>query len=551
METNFKHIRLDKLTDSELRPTIIILMNALESALKTIDELRAEIKDLKDEIKFLKGEQGQPNFNPKKNPTNISSEKFHNESKRTRRILSRDVKISENHIKIDQTVHCELDKSQLPSDIINKGVEITIRQDIIFRSNNTRYIREKYYSPSLNKTYTAPLPEDCTGYISDKIKTFCHIFHHDLDLSQSKIISALRPIGIDLTTGMLNNILIEPAEIVINEKNRILKAGLQGVFTQIDGTGAKFHGKSYTTQMICSDDFTIFATLAKKNRLHLLYALLGEPQQGLLYRYNDEAEKYLLHFKVSRSDIAILKNRFPKDQTLTELEFLNIMSKEYPAVYAKPNMFFRMCESLAFGYYFTQTEYSTIKYLVSDDAPEYNLLSQEHMLCWVHDARYYNKLSPRLENNRKTLADFLSIYWEFYRLLQGYKLQPSPDAALTLEAKFDEVFQPKTEYFDLNKEIERTKNNKSELLTVLKQPLLPLHNNLAELKARVQVRKRDISLHTMSEIGTKIQDAMMSITQTAKQNGVDLWKYLSDLINQKNDFSLADLIYEKQNNSTP
>ncbi len=35
----------------------------------------------------------------------------------------------------------------------------------------------------------------------------------------------------------------------------------------------------------------------------------------------------------------------------------------------------------------------------------------------------------------------------------------------------------------------------------------------------------------MSEIGTQIQDAMMSIIQTSKQLGVDSWKYLNNIIN--------------------
>jgi len=73
---------------------------------------------------------------------------------------------------------------------------------------------------------------------------------------------------------------------------------------------------------------------------------------------------------------------------------------------------------------------------------------------------------------------------------------------------------------------------------------------LAELKARVLVRKRDISLHTMSELGTKVKDAMMSIIQTATQLGVNVWKYIADLLNQENDYSLADLIYANQYNSS-
>jgi len=310
------------------------------------------------------------------------------------------------------------------------------------------------------------------------------------------------------------------------------------------------HGEKCVTQIICSPDFTVFTTMAQKSRLHILFALQGEPEDGLQYAYNIETEKYLQHFKVSNDDKEILKNRFTGQPIITELEFHQIISKEYPALFAKTNMYKRVCESFAFGYYFTQKDYPIIDCLVSDDAKEYKMIATETMLCWVHDARYYNKLTPRLENHRTILNDFKERYWKFYHSLLDYKTYPSSETAIELDTKFDELFVPTTDYDGLNNEICRTKNNKSELLTVLKHPLLPLHNNLAELKARVLVRKRDISLHTMSELGTKVKDAMMSIIQTATQLGVNVWKYIADLLNQENDYSLADLIYANQYNSS-
>ena len=174
----------------------------------------------------------------------------------------------------------------MPADAINKGYERTISQNIIFKSDNTEYLREKYYSPSLKKTFIAPLPDNYTGYIDQNLKTFCHIFHHDWDITRSKLISGLSSIGIHLSAGMLNNILFEPAKILISEKNMILRAGLCGLFAQIDATGSKFFGKNFTTQIICSPFFTIFTTLAKKDRLHVLFALQGEPETGLQYTLN-------------------------------------------------------------------------------------------------------------------------------------------------------------------------------------------------------------------------------------------------------------------------
>ena len=550
MYNSLPHIALEKIVDLEIRSAIVVLLNSLETAMKTIAELKDENQELKNEIANLKGEQGKPDIKPKNKNKDISSEKQHQKQKNKGKNSSRRKKIADKKIKIDRVVVCQFDKNELPPDAINKGYETTISQNIIFRSDNVEYKREKFYSPSLNKTFIAPLPDTYSGYIDSNLKTFCHIIHHSWDVTRSKLIKGLSSMGINLSDGMLHNILVEPAEIVTQEKKEILKAGLAGIFTQIDGTSARFCGQNYITQILCSPDFTVFATLAKKSRLHVLFALMGEPEEGLQYRYNSETEKYLQHFKISVKDKEILKNRFADGQTLSEPEFHNIISEEYPILFAKTNMFKRVCESFAFGYYFTQAEYPIIEYLVSDDAKEYKMISFFLMLCWIHDARYYNKLSPQLENHKIILDDFKEQYWDFYRQLQSYKHLPDEKTSIELETKFDELFKPITEYFDLNKEIERTKNNKSELLTVLKQPLLPLHNNLAELKARVKVRKRDISLHTMSVLGTQVQDAMMSIIQTAEQLEVDVWKYISDLINQKNEYSLADLIYANQYNSS-
>jgi len=51
-----------------------------------------------------------------------------------------------------------------------------------------------------------------------------------------------------------------------------------------------------------------------------------------------------------------------------------------------------------------------------------------------------------------------------------------------------------------------------------------------ELGARRKVRKRDISYHTMSAKGTICLDAFMTITQTAIQLNVDVYKYIKQMI---------------------
>ncbi|MCX6689630.1 MAG: transposase, partial [Methanoregula sp.] len=87
---------------------------------------------------------------------------------------------------------------------------------------------------------------------------------------------------------------------------------------------------------------------------------------------------------------------------------------------------------------------------------------------------------------------------------------------------------------NLDERIQRIAKNKQELLVVLENPEVPLHNNAAELGARVQVRKRDVSLHTITAEGTKAQDVFLTIVQTAKKLGVNPIAYFHDRFIQCN-----------------
>ena len=82
---------------------------------------------------------------------------------------------------------------------------------------------------------------------------------------------------------------------------------------------------------------------------------------------------------------------------------------------------------------------------------------------------------------------------------------------------------------------------------VLKYPEIPLHNNDAELGARAQVRKRDVSLHTMTKDGTKASDTFMTIVQTAKKLGVNAYDYFYDRVSKTFSMpSLSELIKPKK-----
>ena len=73
-----------------------------------------------------------------------------------------------------------------------------------------------------------------------------------------------------------------------------------------------------------------------------------------------------------------------------------------------------------------------------------------------------------------------------------------------------------------------------------------MHNNESELGARAQVRRRDVSLHTMTEDGTKANDTFMTIVQTAKKLGVSAYDYIYDQVSKRFRMpTLAEMITAK------
>ena len=187
---------------------------------------------------------------------------------------------------------------------------------------------------------------------------------------------------------------------------------------------------------------------------------------------------------------------------------------------------------------------------MADDAPQFKLITEHLALCWVHDGRHYKKLTPIVPIHEDALSDVRDLYWSYYTDLLKYKHAPTVEEKTRLTGKFDEVFSSTTGYDDLDDRIAKTLAKKAELLLVLEHPKLPLHNNDAELGARVQARARDVSFQTRSTAGTKIKDTFMTINQTAKKLGVSFYDYVLDRVSGAFKLpSLTDLITQKARTS--
>jgi hypothetical protein len=534
---------LASLQDDSLRNIFELMLNLIEDLQQEALKLKAVNQSLRDEINQLKGEQGKPTIKPntKSDSRDISTQGKEREKKKHIKQAKKE------HIQIHQTIEVLIDKQALPQDAKLKYWDDVITQDIVFEVKNTCYKLAVYYSTSLGKTFRAKAP-DGASYHSKNLQSFIITLNKVLDVTESKILTLLKSIGVKISTGSISNILLKYTDIAQLEKQEILKAGLASSYVQTDITGARVCGKNKYSNIITNPLFTSYTTTSGKSHLDVLAAFQGlDTKEKLNLRYDALAIEYLKKAKISISDLQQLDLILKANEVVALGDFINLIKQKIPDLYHKKNIFIKVKSALALAYYTYQDEIPKVYCLVSDNAPEYNKIALEHQaLCWVHDARYYKKLQPVLERHRGKLDDFIEQYWEFYNTLLNYKKTPNTLLASKISTDFDTLFTIKTNYFQLDKLINKTFKNKDKLLIVLVKPEIPLHNNLAELGARRKVRKRDISYHTMSNLGTTCLDAFMTITQTAIQLNVDVFQYIKQMINgDQNRETLAELIRAK------
>ena len=542
---NFLNIDIKSIS-ATIRIIIIGLLNIIETIFQNKEELKEENQKLKDEINHLKGEQGKPDIkakNSNKENSNHSSEKERKDNLKKSNKKKRNRKSRNINIKIDREETCKIDRDILPEDAQFKGYSEYIVQDIKIITDNVKYKREIFYSPSTGKTYTGKLPDgvEGEGEFGIGIRSLIPLLKSECNMTEKSILDFFQNFGIYISSAYISNRWTKGYDIFHDEKNEIYKTGLSlTTFQQIDDTGARVKGENHYTQIVCSPYYTAYFTTPKKNRLTVLDVFRNFAPRKFLY--NQHTIELLNGFNLSQKIKNELDNLFDRDKVIDEEEF----EKHIKEIKIGPTQYLRVKEALAIAEYHSQNEIPVIKQLICDDAPQFKVLTPELGLCWVHEGRHYKKLNPAIPLYRKELDDFSDKFWKYYHKLKEYKQSPNKEKASILSKEFDELFSIVTGYDHLDDRIGKTLAKKKELLLVLKYPELPIHNNASELSARVQVRDRDVSLHTMSEDGTKIKDTFMTISQTAKKLGIRTYEYIYDRVSGAFEMpSLASIMLQR------
>jgi hypothetical protein len=520
------------------REAIIRILNIVEEISQENKRLRAEVQRLRDENNRLKGEQGQPKVKANKSRQNQD----HSSEKERRKPKKRRKKSKIDEIKVDREEVVKVEQASLPEDAEFKGYEPVVVQDIEIKTDNIRFLKEKYYSTSRQESYIAALPVGYQGQFGPGIRSLAMALYYASGMSEPKIKEFLANFNIQISNGQISNLLIKEKDEWHREKDEIYQAGLASSDWQhIDDTGTRVDGVNQYCHIICNPLYTAYFTRPGKDRLTLIKLLQNLPEAQFLL--NEQTPDWLETFGVPHW-VQLTLQQWPHNIVLSETEMRALVTRDLGPLNDQQQA--RVLEAAALSAYHQQTTTPIIPLLLSDDAPQFQHLTDEQALCWVHEGRHYKKLVPTVAYHQQLLADFLTDFWSFYHQLQRYRASPSLAQAQQLSYQFDTLFSTVTGYEALDKRIAKTKAKKDKLLMVLKYPQIPLHNNPAELGARQRVRKRDVSFGPRTQDGVAAWDTFMTLAATAKKLGVSFFAYIYDRVSEAYLLpSLAELIRQQ------
>lgn len=520
--------KIDEIPIEEQIPLVLMLLESLNA-------LAEENKALRDEIAILKGEKARPKIKPSSlegrgSNNSDSSEKRPGSAKRKKT----------KTLEIHETI--KVPPENLPSGSIFKGYNDFVVQGIEIKPLNTRYRLERWESPD-GQTFTGKLPPELNGtHFNADLKRFILYQYYHGHVTQPILLEQLRDIGVDISSGQLNNIIIENHENFHHEKDAILDIGLSvSTHINVDDTTARHEGKNGYCTHIGNDFFATFHSTDSKSRVNFLKLL----QAGRTdYVINASAISYMVSQGLPQNLLTLvitnLLTVFEND--IAWYEFMQSLGTE-------KLWHIRIITEGALIGSLIEHGFNTEMVILSDDAGQFNVLN--HALCWVHAERLINKLIGLNDDQKEAVESVRSDIWDFYASLKDFKEQPNDQKKADIKAQFDQIFTQKTCFASLNNALKRIYRNKPELLRVLDFPDIPLHNNLSENDIRDYVKRRKVSGSTRSDLGRRCRDTFTSLKKTCRKLNVSFWDYLKDRLSGLNEIPfLSDIVINKALNLT-
>ena len=492
--------------------------------LAVIEKQDQEIQELRDEIQRLKKTTRRPKIKPSrllKPPADPSTD-----PKKKRPGSAKRRKTESLRIDLDKII----EPHDLPPGAKLEGYRDFVVQDIVLESHNTRY-RRSVYRLADGTLRVAQRPPDIDSHFGPALREFILLQTHQNHVTQGRLIEQLGEMGVDISAGQLSNLLLQGNENFHAEKDELLPTARQiSGYLHCDDTSARHQGKAAVCTHIGNELFASFSTTDSKSRLNFL-RLLCQPDEQ--YLWCEEARECLglsgasgkLQAKMGEQAEGVWPSRHAWEE---QLKLWGVTSETHRR---------QVSEAALFGKLLTEKWYDDLG-LVSDDAPQFKLFGFVHGLCWVHGERKIDRLIPLTKRQRQAKEQAQDTFWELYKSLQAYRLEPTGTDKVTIEGQFDQLCRTKTGYPDLNAALSLLHAKRDAFLAVLEYPHLPLHNNLSENDIREYARLRKISGGTRSDTGRRCRDTFMSLKKTCRKLGVSFQSYLRDRLRGRGEIPL-------------
>jgi Transposase IS66 family len=531
-------IELPEIRPEDRTPLVEALLGIIRLLVDRVGQLEQTNQELRDEIAKLKGQKPRPDIQPSLLEATTPKPAPPPDGKRPG--SAKRPKTAELHIHHQLPLHIE----DLPVGATFRGYEAYVVQELIIKSENTRYLRARYDLPG-GGSILAPFPEGVLpvegGHFGANLVAYILDQYHQAQVTQPLLLGQLWEYGIDISAGQLHNILTENKDVFHQEKGEILAAGLETAsYIGTDDTGARHQGKNGYCTALGNDLFTYFESTDNKSRLNFLQVLQGDRRD---YVINEITLAYWKRQKLPAAPLAKLTQgpqTFAGEQAWkARLAELAITDERHVRL---------VTEGALLGGLIARGVPSDLG-VISDGAPQFVVLV--HAACWVHADRPFAKLVPHNEEHRAAIAKVRTLVWELYKDLKAYRDQPDETQKPLLEARFDTMVEQRMGYPSIDGVLKEMRDHKADLLRVLQRPEIPLHNNAMESDIREYVKRRKISGGTRSDAGRRCRDTFASLKKTCRKLGLRFWDYLQDRVRGLGQIPrLADVIRQKAQGAT-